>query len=482
MLYRETKLRASRSIRLILVIISIGVTQANTFAQVNEGPFDAYREVATRIISQGRTENQAYQKLVRLCDDIGPRLSGSAGLDQAIAWAEQTLRDDGHENVVAERVMVNKWVRGAESCELLEPRVMQFDILGLGGSVGTPEEGITAGVIVVASKDELDSLPDELVEGKIVVFNAPMPAYSEERGSGYGTTVQYRTNGARWAAERGAVAALIRSVTAYSLNSPHTGAMRYGTAPKKIPAAAITVEDAEMLARWQQRGINPSIRLKMEARDEGDVPSANVLGELVGSEKPEEIVVIGGHIDSWDVGQGAQDDGAGCVAAMEALTLLRRLNLRPKRTIRVVLWTDEERGGAGADFYAARHQNEKHIAGIESDSGGFTPKGLTIEMADGVAESLATEQLKHLMGLLTPLGRMEAKAGGSGMDVGKLKPLGTACMGLSVDGRLYFNTHHSHADTVDKVDPQQLGDCAIMLAVCAYVLADMPEPLGQLEQ
>ncbi len=440
-----------------------------------------YADTVRAIIDAGRQGNDSYLKLQELCDDIGCRLSGSEELEQAIEWAQQSMKADGQENVHAEEVMVRKWVRGHESCEMIEPRHLPIEMLGLGGSLGTPDEGITAEVLVVDSQEELEALPNEQIKDKIVVFNFPMPRYSETKGSGYGTAVQYRTNGARWAAERGAKAALVRSVTAYSLNTPHTGAMRYSGGPDvpKIPAAAITIEGASLLARLQARGITPVVKLYMEARDEGEALSANVLGELVGSEKPEEIVVIGGHIDSWDVGTGAQDDGAGCVAAMEALNILRKLGLRPKRTIRVVLWTNEENGIAGALSYLNRHQDEVHVAGIESDSGGFSPEGLSIDMEDERKEEIAAEQLAEILKLLQPINATRVTTGFSGVDVGQLTSLGTACMGLQVDGRLYFNTHHTHADTVDKVDPQELTDCTITLAVAAWILADMPGRLGE---
>lgn len=444
----------------------------------NAVSLDRYRPIARQLIESARQGNDSYLKLQELCDDIGHRLSGSPSLDQAIEWAQKSLKADGHQNVRSEKVTIRKWVRGQESCELVLPRPMKIDMLGLGGSIATPAEGITAEVIVVSDKAELDALPDEKIAGKIVVFNHAMPMYSETDGSGYGSTVQYRSNGAKWAAERGAVAALVRSVTAYSLASPHTGAMRYDATIKKIPTAAISVEAAMMLARFQARGKTATVKLSMEARDEGEAPSANVIAEIVGSEKPEEIVVIGGHIDSWDVGQGAQDDGAGCVAAMEALNLIRRAGLKPKRTIRVVLWTNEENGLAGARSYLARHQDEDHVAGIESDSGGFRPQGLTIDLEDDDRESLALKQLTEVLSLLEPIGATRATPGYAGADVGPLKTLGTACMGLQVDGRLYFNTHHTWADTVDKVNPKELTDCAITLAVSAFVIADMPQRLG----
>jgi carboxypeptidase Q len=419
-------------------------------------------------------------KLQELCDDIGHRLSGSPSLDQAIEWAQNSLKADGQENVRAEKVTIRKWVRGKESCEMLTPRPFKIDMLGLGWSIGTPKEGITAETIVVDSKEELDSLSDDQIKGKIVVFNAAMPAFSATEGSGYGETVRYRGSGAIWAAERGGVAALVRSVTAYSLASPHTGSMRHYPADvKKVPAAAISIEAAMMLRRLQDRGKKCTVKLMMEAKDEGEAPSANVLAEIVGSEKPDEIIVIGGHIDSWDVGQGAQDDGAGCVAAMEALNIIRKLELRPKRTIRVVLWTNEENGLAGATSYAARHTKDDHVAGIESDSGGFRPQGFSIDMEDEEKEQRALAQMTDLLKLLEPIGATRAKLGYSGADVGQLKPLGTACLGLNVDGRLYFNTHHTWADTVDKVNPKELTDCAITLAVAGFVLADMDDRLGE---
>lgn len=443
----------------------------------------SYTDVTKKIIDSAREDNDAWLKLQELCDDIGHRLGGSESLEQAIDWAVEELESDGQENVRTEGVTVRKWVRGNEFCEMVSPRRLRIEMLGLGGSIGTGKEGIEADVVVVSSKDELDALSDEAVTGKIVVFNAAMPRYSETSGSGYGQTVQYRTNGARWAAERGGVAALVRSVTAYSLDSPHTGAMRYSGGPdvEKVPAAAISVEAATLLARLQARGKTPRVKLFMEAHDAGEAPSHNVLAEIVGSEKPEEIVVIGGHIDSWDVGTGAHDDGTGCVAAMEALNILRKLGLKPRRTIRVVLWTNEENGIAGALNYLNRHQDEVHVAGIESDSGGFSPQGLSIDMEDKRKEEVAADQLREILKLLQPINATRVTTGFSGVDVGQLKPLGTACMGLSVDGRLYFNTHHTHADTVDKVDPDQLTDCAITMAVAAYVLADMPGRLGEKE-
>ena len=470
---------------LLIVCFSKLVAESNSVAQekVDESfsaTIAAYQDVSKRIINSAREGNEGYLKLQELCDDIGARLSGSPELEQAVEWAQESMKADGHENVRAERVMVPKWVRGNEWCKMKAPREIDLPMLGLGFSVGTPEDGLSAEVVVVASKDELDALEDDEISGKIVLFNFPMRQFSPAEGTGYREAVQYRTNGARWASERGAIAALVRSVTAYSLQSPHTGAMSYAGSGdlKKVPAAAITTESAMMLDRLYKRGKRPAVKLYMEARDEGEVPSANVLAEIVGREKPNEIVVIGGHLDSWDVGQGAQDDGGGCVAAMEALNILRKLELKPRRTIRVVLWTNEENGAAGAKSYAARHANDVHVAGIESDGGTFRPEGLTIEMEDGSKQVIAVKQLQTIVDLLEPIGAARSINGFSGVDVSKLKPMGAACMGLRVDRRFYFNTHHTMADTVDKVSPDDLTDCSITLAVTAFVLADMPGRLG----
>ncbi|MBL8881033.1 MAG: M28 family peptidase, partial [Phycisphaerales bacterium] len=283
-----------------------------------------YQPIADRIIAETLKDNRAYDKLTELCDDIGHRLSGSKNLERAVDWAVATLKRDRHENVRAEPVMVPHWVRGRESAEMIEPRHMELSMLGLGGSVATPAEGITAEVVAVTDREELESL-GEAVRGKIVVFNHAMPPYTEERGTSYGTTVQYRSNGAAWAAKNGAVAALIRSVTARSLRSPHTGAMRYEDGVTKVPTAAISIEDADTIYRLCKRGVKVVIRLKMEARFEPDAPSANVVAELRGREKPEEVVVIGGHLDSWDVGQGAHDDGGACIAAWHALLAIKEL-------------------------------------------------------------------------------------------------------------------------------------------------------------
>lgn len=443
------------------------------------GIAEKYRASIDRIITAALAENGAFKKLEDLCLNVGHRLSGSKNLEKAIDWAIETLKKDGHENVRREKVMVPHWVRGKESATIVEPREIPLCMLGLGGSIATPPEGITAPVLVVKDKDDLDAKADQ-AKGKIVLFNNPMPNYHPETGSGYGKTVQYRGRGAIYAAEKGAVACLVRSVTAKSLCTPHTGAMRYDDAVQKIPAAAITTEDADMIARFSERGTQVVVNLKMEAQTHPDAESANVVAELRGREKPEEIVVIGGHIDSWDVGHGAHDDGTGCVMAMEAITVLRKLNMIPRRTIRVVLWTNEENGLAGGKAYAKDHESElaNHVAAIESDSGGFKPTGYSVECSDDAREALAALQLEEILGPIRSIGPMKVKTGHSGADISPMEPAGVVLMGHNVEGATYFDYHHTPADTIDKVDPRELSENVAVMAAMAYVLADMPGRIG----
>jgi carboxypeptidase Q len=429
------------------------------------GWVEAYREAAGRIVGAALVERRAWERLAYLCDHFPRRLSGSERLEGAVRWATERMRADGLENVRAEPVMVPHWVRGEETAELLEPVRRPLMILGLGGSIGTPPEGITAPVAVVGSFDELEALGDG-ARGKIVLFDAPY--------TGYGETVQYRITGASRAAKHGAVAALVRSVTPVSLGTPHTGMMVYGEGAPKIPAAAITIEDAAALHRMQARGEPVRVRLRMGAKTLPDAPSANVLAEWRGWEKPNEVVLLGGHLDAWDVGTGAHDDGGGCVASWEAVRLLKELGLRPRRTLRVVLFTNEENGTRGALGYRDAHAAElaDHVLAVETDSGVYSPTGFGFT---GSPEALA--RLREIGRLLDGIGAGQVKAGGGGADVAPLIEKGVPGAGLEVDGRHYFDIHHTNADTMDKVDPAELARCVATLAVMGYVVADMPERL-----
>jgi carboxypeptidase Q len=428
---------------------------------------DDYRERASRIIGAALTSDVAYRRLAWLTDIIGNRLSGSESLQRAIEWAASEMKRDGLDNVHTEKVLVPHWVRGDESLELVEPVRRNLAMLGLGNSVGTSAEGVTAEAVVVHSFDELDRLGESL-RGKIVVYNVPF--------TNYGATVQYRSAGPSRAARHGAVAAVVRSVTPVSLQTPHTGALRYDEAQPRIPAAAVTIEGAEMLERMQQRGEHPRLHLKMDAHFLPDAESANVVAEIKGRERPDEVVVIGGHIDSWDVGQGAQDDGGGIIASWEAVHLLKQLGLRPRRTIRVVLFTNEENGARGGNAYAEAHKSElsAHVLAIESDSGVFRPEGFGLsEKATPQARADFVEIAKLLSGLRAD----RINPDGEGTDIEPMMNAGVTGASLDVDGTHYFDIHHTQADTFDKVNPQELASCVAALAVMAYVVADMPERL-----
>jgi carboxypeptidase Q len=436
---------------------------------------DLHRGTAARIVEASLMQDRAHARLRHLCDRIGPRLSGSRGLDAAVAWAAAELEADGF-RVAREKVLVPKWVRGRESAVATAPVERALVGLGLGNSVGTPPGGIDAEVVVARDFDALAALGDR-VRGRIVLFNRPMPAYDPERGAGYGEAVAYRTQGPSRAAKLGAVAVLVRSVTATSLRTPHTGMLAYDAEVPRVPAMAVTVEDAEWIARCDSAGETVRVRLTMDARFEPDVPSANVVADLVGAERPDEIVLVGAHLDSWDVGHGAHDDGANCVAVMEALAVLRRLGLRPRRTIRAVLYTNEENGLRGALGYATQHQAElaRHVAAIEADAGCTRPLGFTTPAAEGSPRQARFRQrMSDLLTLLGPLGASRLRDGGGGADIGVLASAGVPQLGLDVDGRAYFDVHHTEADTFDKVAKDDLDRVVAVLAVTAFVLADAP--------
>jgi carboxypeptidase Q len=429
----------------------------------------AYRHAADSLIAAATGDSAAHVRLGKLVDTFGHRLSGSASLEAAIDWILSEMKSDGLQNVRGERVMVPHWVRGTESADLVKPRAAPLRMLGLGGSIATPKDGITAPVLVVNSFDDLRSRASE-AWGKIVLFDAPFTSYRE--------TVHYRVEGASAAARAGAVASLIRSVASFSIRSPHTGVMHYDSTVARIPAAALSVEDAEMLHRFQDRGQPVVVRLRMGARTLPDAPSRNVVAEVIGRERPDEVVVLGGHIDSWDVGQGAMDDGGGAVAAWEAVRLIHRLGLRPRRTIRVVLWTNEENGGKGATGYRDAHagQLDNHVLAMESDNGTFTPYGFRFSGSDA-----ALAQVQQVAALLQPIGanKVTREKESPEADIAPLVEKGVPGVGLDVDRTRYFWFHHSDGDMLDKVDPAELARCVAAMAVLAYVVADLPDPLAR---
>ncbi len=435
---------------------------------------DVYRAATDRLIEAATRDSAAWNRIAELTDTFGSRIAGSAALERAIDWTLARMRADGLENVRGEPAMVNHWVRGAESAELITPRRKPLTMLGLGLSVGTPPGGITASVVVVTSFEDL-ARRGEAVKGKIVLFDVPFTHYEATR--------VYRSTGANAAAKQGAVAMLLRSVASFSINSPHTGTLSYdstltrgrgassgASSGRRIPAAAITVEDAQLLHRMQDRGEPITVRLVMSARTLPMAPSRNVVAELRGREKPDEVVVIGGHIDSWDVGQGAMDDAGGVVAAWEALRLMKSLGLRPRRTVRVVGWTDEESSGRGGLAYRTAHEADmpRHVFALESDNGVFRPYGIAV-----VATDSAVAMLKRLAPLLAKIGADSVSRGDSEADVEPLMDAGVPVAGLHVDDTRYFWYHHTNADTPDKLDPRDVARCVATMAVWAYVMAEM---------
>ncbi len=408
------------------------------------------------LMTAARTDSRAWERLEALCDGIGHRLAGSDSLAAATVWAEGVLREDGHEAVAREPVTVPVWQRGEESLQMLAPVVRPLAMLGLGRSIGT-DGPVEAPVVVISDFSELGPH----VADKVVLYNVPM-AEGSPTHKRYGPAVAYRGNGASAAAEHGARAALVRSVTTRSLYTPHTGALRYDPKKPKIPAAAITTEDAAMIARLTEAGETVQVRLEMGAQTLPDAQSHNVLAQITGARSPEEIVLIGAHLDSWDVGQGAHDDGAGVVQVIEALRLIRALDEPPGRTIRVVLYTNEENGLAGGRTYASEHAGERHVAAIESDLGGGWP----LAWSAGGTE----EQMAWLRQTAAPLG-MPISEGGGGADIGPLKAHGTLVIGLRPDDTHYFDVHHTWADTLEKVDPESLREGAAAVAGLAWLLA-----------
>ncbi len=419
---------------------------------------DATQGPLQNILSTARANHGGFDRLADLCDNIGARLAGSEALEAAVEWSVKQLTEVGADKVWTEPVMVPHWVRGHESAQMLSPRSQSLNILGLGGTVAGVVEG---DVVVVGAIDDLD----EGVEGKIVLFDSPMgdsiPTVHE-----YGGAVSVRVHGPSAAAAHGAKAVMVRSVTTRSLNTPHTGATVYKEDIPKIPAVAVTTEDSASMARLIRAGTPVRVRIETSGETLEDAPSHNIVGEIRGSKKPREVVLIGAHLDSWDVGQGAHDDGAGVVEVIEALRVIRSLDLQPKRTIRVVLFTNEENGLAGGRAYADAHPprfRERHIAALESDLGGGAPRFWTAKGTD--------KQMAWLRGLAAPLG-MPVGEGGGGSDIRPLADQGVLQIGFRPDDSHYFDVHHTAADTLDKVDPDALAEATAAIAGLAWQLAN----------
>lgn len=425
----------------------------------------------------------AYNQVAHLCNNIGPRLSGSPQAAQAVDYVAAQLRQLGLE-VQLEKVMVPHWVRGVEAGELVEfkgqaPNTTQKIVLtALGSSVSTPPEGVTAEVVVVNNFDELRALGRERIAGKIVLYNARYDKQMAAQGfafEAYGQAVVYRGTGASEAARLGAVASLVRSVGSADYRLPHTGGLRYLDDAPRIPGGAVAAEDADLMAYLAAQG-RLRMHLTLTPQTLADVESYNVIADVKGSEHPEQLIIVSGHLDSWDLGTGAIDDASGVAVAMQAANLIKQLGLKPKRTIRVIAWMNEENGLRGGLAYAKDFaaQITNHLAAIESDSGPGHPTGIS-----GHASNAAIEMLRPLAQILQSQGAgiLRQAQTAQGADVSPLDAAGVSTWAPLQDVRKYFDYHHTAADTLDKVDPRELAENAAVIAALAYTIANLPDPL-----
>lgn len=417
-----------------------------------------YARTAEELLAAASSSAKGWERLAHFCDYFPGRLSGSTNLENGIDWMVEELKKDGFENVHTEEVTVPHWVRGEESAVALTPIEYKLHMLGVGGSIGTT--GVTAEVFTVRDMDDLDARPSE-ARGKIVLFNTPFTTYGE--------TVKIRSRGAIRAASAGAVASLIRSVNSYSMRTPHTGMMRYSDSVSKIPHAAITPEDADWIVRMQSRGEKVTVQLKMGAQTLPPAKSRNVIAEIRGTEQPDQYFLLSAHLDSWDVGQGAMDDGGGCLAVWEAMRLIKELGLKPKRSLRLVLYTNEENGTEGARAYTREHASElpNFYAAFETDEGVFQPKRFKYS---GPESDRAF--LEKVVSLLKPIGVEGLDPEAESTDLIFLNEKSVPTMNLVVDGEKYFWFHHSDADTLDKLNIEDFKRCVGAIAVVAWSLAD----------
>ncbi|NER16041.1 M20/M25/M40 family metallo-hydrolase [Spongiivirga citrea] len=423
------------------------------------------------IYNTALTNGHSYQWLDHLSNEIGGRLSGSLNAEKAVKYTKEQLEELGLDKVWLQPVMVPKWVRGPKEVAYIEAEPgskNEVPICALGGSIATPKEGLKAKVIEVQSLQQLDSLGEEQIKGKIVFYNRPMQADLINTFRAYGGCVDQRSAGAREAAKYGAVGVIVRSMNLRLDDYPHTGTMSYGDLPKRkwIPAAAISTNGAELLSKMIKWNLDTKFYFKQQCEQYKDVESHNVIGQITGSEFPNEIMVVGGHLDSWDLGDGSHDDGAGVVQSMDVLRLLKETGYKPKRTIRVVLFMNEENGLRGGRKYAevAKQKGERHVFALESDSGGFSPRGFSFDASDA-----AFNQVLAWKPLFKPYLIHYFEKGGSGADIGPLKNNEIAMAGLRPDSQRYFDYHHAANDTFDAVNKRELELGAAAMTSLIYL-------------
>jgi len=433
-----------------------------------------YQDVAEKIYDLSLSEGQAYEMLRELCLNIGPRLSGSTQAAAAVDWGRQKMLSYNLDNVHLQPITVEHWVRGeVERAKVVNSKKVgsvELTVCALGRSIGTPELGITGPVIEVQNFEKVQALGKK-AKGAIIFYNRSFDRKQRQMFAAYSGAVNQRGLGAIEAAKVGASAVLVRSMTSRIDDAPHTGAMRYDEKVEKIPAAAISTLDADFLSKLLKEEKDLQINLQLNCKTLPDAHSANVIGEITGSEKPEEVILLGGHLDSWDKGHGAHDDGSGCVQSIEALRLIKTLDLKPKRTIRAVLFMNEENGVGGGRAYGklVGESGPKHIAAIESDRGGFTPRGISVQLK---ANDSRFQKIQSWSYLFSSIRADQIEVGYGGVDISPLMEHGAVAMGLVVDSNRYFDYHHSDNDTFDKVNERELEMGASTMAIMAYVIAN----------
>ncbi len=450
--------------KFLLSLLVICVSVQNLNAQNASYDSTIIRSIYDEILLQG----ECHDNLRVLCKDIGNRLSGSEGAEKAVIWGKELLESYDFENVRLQEVMVPKWERGdAESGSITcNGKTIPVQVCALGGSIGCFEE-VSAEVIEVKYLEDLAELGEEKIKGKIVFYNRALDPLLINTGAAYGGAYDQRSSGASTAAKYGAVACLVRSLTLLDDKSPHTGGMEYNPEYPKIPAAAISTTDAKILSDLLKEHENLSFDLELNCKAHPDVASANVIGEIIGSEFPEQIIVVGGHLDSWDIGEGAHDDGAGIVQSIEVLRCMMALGLKPKHTIRVVLFMNEENGNNGGKTYAkvVEENQEIHIAAVESDAGGLSPKGFNVDGTEAQAELF-----KSWSELFEPYDVYRFKRGFTGVDISPLKNGSICLFGLSPDSQRYFDYHHSEKDVFENVHKRELELGAAALCSLIYLI------------
>lgn len=449
------------SMRNILIITFLLLTSISWAQETSDEDF------IKKIYEEALSNGQSYQMLEYICLNIGPRLSGSKQAAEAVDYTKAKMDSLKFDNVFLQEVMVPHWVRGPKEKGkiIFKDKEIELNPLSLGNSIGTGSGGIKAPVVMVYTLEELNNLDDNLVKDKIVFFNRPMNPATIETFKAYGQTVDQRVFGPSAAARKGAKAVIIRSVTMAHDDHPHTGTLRYADDAPQIPALALSTIDADLLTELLSKNKDLNLYLENYAEMKPDALSHNVIGELKGKE--EAYIIAGGHLDSWDVGHGAHDDGAGCVQAIEALRILKALGYSPRHNLRAVMFMNEENGLRGGIEYAkqALKNNEKHLAAIESDRGGFTPRGFTISGPEDVKEKIRSWKV-----LLSKYGLSDFDKPGGGADIGPLAPQGTILLGYLPDSQRYFDYHHAENDTFDKVNRRELELGAAAIASMIYLI------------